>query len=494
MSGSRAAREPGLQRRPPTRSSTPLRRSADSSPAAPPGSWSAPERASTGSVRHRHGEGVRHTVSAAVVDHPRREHLLSPALADVARQRLHPGGRGNRSRDRSGSVWVLNAADGQPIWHRRRDRSGHRLGGDGGSDRRGATRSASFPLSTGFRSSTVDPVEQVANPGSDMGVQNAPLVTQDPNGTIGITVAGYSGTAPGQGVVDALRDPGFERGRGRRAPARGRCSTTTRSSPAMPAERRPRRHARLRVPSAALQRIRHGGRDGGIFTFGNEPFCGSTGGVRAQRTGGRHGQAPEYGRLLVGGRRRRHLHLRRRPLLRSMGGQHLNTPIVGMAATPTAAATGGRRRRRGLRLRRRPLLRLGGRPAAQQPVVGISARRRPRVPPGRLRRWHLHFGERSSSAQRAAHCTSKAPIVAMATTCRPAATGWSPLDGGIFTFDAALLWVDGGRDARSAVVGMRPATTPTATAWSPRTGASSPSTPSSTGRWAVSTSTGRLSG
>ena len=51
--------------------------------------------------------------------------------------------------------------------------------------------------------------------------------------------------------------------------------------------------------------------------------------------------------LLDGGRRRRHLLLRRRPVLRVDGRQPLNKPIVGMAATPTGtgywmvAADGG---------------------------------------------------------------------------------------------------------------------------------------------------------
>ena len=100
--------------------------------------------------------------------------------------------------------------------------------------------------------------------------------------------------------------------------------------------------------------------DGGIFNYGNLPFCGSTGSVAAEQARGRHGRDARRRRLLAGGERRRHLHLRRRQL-----------PRLGRFAAPEQAhrrhgGHAGRRRllaggerRRDLQLRRRQVLRLG---------------------------------------------------------------------------------------------------------------------------------------
>ena len=56
--------------------------------------------------------------------------------------------------------------------------------------------------------------------------------------------------------------------------------------------------------------------DGGIFSFGDAAFYGSTGSIAAQPAGGGHGRHPRRHGLLAGGLRRRHLRLRRRRLLR----------------------------------------------------------------------------------------------------------------------------------------------------------------------------------
>ncbi len=56
------------------------------------------------------------------------------------------------------------------------------------------------------------------------GLQSSPLVTDDPNGTIGVTVAGYNGGV--EGVVQHLGLPGSDGAEGRRRRGHGRCSTT----------------------------------------------------------------------------------------------------------------------------------------------------------------------------------------------------------------------------------------------------------------------------
>ena len=75
-------------------------------------------------------------------------------------------------------------------------------------------------------------------------------------------------------------------------------------------------------------------RDGGIFSFGDATFYGSTGSIHLNQPDRGHGRHARRRWLLAGGLRRRHLLLRRRQFYGSTGSIHLNQPIVGMAATP----------------------------------------------------------------------------------------------------------------------------------------------------------------
>jgi hypothetical protein len=136
----------------------------------------------------------------------------------------------------------------------------------------------------------------------------------------------------------------------------------------------------------------------------------------------------------------------------SMGGQPLNKPVVGMAATPDGGATG-----------RWPPT------AASSP----SARRLLRL-------------------DRAASHLNK-PVVGMAAT--PDGKGYWLVasDGGIFAFgDAGFYGSMGGIPSTSRWWAWPPPPTATATGWWPPTAASSPSvTPASTARPATSSSTSR---
>ena len=71
--------------------------------------------------------------------------------------------------------------------------------------------------------------------------------------------------------------------------------------------------------------------DGGIFTFGDATFHGSTGAIDAEAADRRHGRHADRQRLLARRRRRRHLHLRRRRLPRLHRQHHLARPVVGTA-------------------------------------------------------------------------------------------------------------------------------------------------------------------
>ena len=56
-----------------------------------------------------------------------------------------------------------------------------------------------------------------------IGLQNSPMVTIDPNGTIGITIAGYNAPTPGSSSTTRSPAPTGTRW----ASGRGRCSTRT---------------------------------------------------------------------------------------------------------------------------------------------------------------------------------------------------------------------------------------------------------------------------
>ena len=80
--------------------------------------------------------------------------------------------------------------------------------------------------------------------------------------------------------------------------------------------------------------------DGGIFTFGDAAFYGSTGAIAPQQADRRHGRHARRQRLLAGRLRRRHLHLRRRRLLRLRAGQ-ARAPRFSFGAGLKGAVDGG---------------------------------------------------------------------------------------------------------------------------------------------------------
>ena len=242
------------------------------------------------------------------------------------------------------------------------------------------------------------------------------------------------------------------------------------------------------MPAAAYSGYDLAASDGGIFTFGTLPFCGSTGGIRlnapvvgmamAPGTGGYWEVASDGGIFAFGGAR----------FYGSMGGKHLNAPDRGHGrhARRQGLLAGGLRRRH-LRLRRRPLLRLDGRTAPQQPIVGMSSstdgsgyrlvasdggiftfgdapfsgsdgRRtastsrwwaRPTTPiPAATGRWpptaacSPSAGPRSTARPAAIHLN--APIVGMAETSNGSGYRFAAADGGVFSFSAPFFGSMGG--------------------------------------------------
>ncbi len=236
----------------------------------------------------------------------------------------------------SGSVWVLDAATGRTDWTA--SNIGRVIGSVVTADLSGGGYDdVIVPTIAGTRIFDGRSGAEIADLSPALGLQNAPLVTADPNGTIGITLAGYTasiGSPNGVGEIDhyeiaASNGPAAVGGSAwpmfhHDPQLTGNIGGTT------PIGSIPR----CSVPSAAFTGYDLVASDGGVFTYGQMPFCGSTGGIRlnapivgmamAPNTGGYWEVAADGGIFTYGNTQ----------FFGSMGGRPLNRPIVGMAATP----------------------------------------------------------------------------------------------------------------------------------------------------------------
>ncbi len=104
-----------------------------------------------------------------------------------------------------GSVWVLNGTNGSTVWHE--PVTGRVIGSVVAADLTGAGyQDLLVPTIHGVEILDGRSGAEVTVLGANLGFQNSPLVTDDPNGTVGITLAGYNGH--NQGVVEHFEIPG----------------------------------------------------------------------------------------------------------------------------------------------------------------------------------------------------------------------------------------------------------------------------------------------
>ncbi|HWF21221.1 MAG TPA: family 43 glycosylhydrolase [Acidimicrobiales bacterium] len=209
-------------------------------------------------------------------------------------------------------------------------------------------------------------------------------------------------------------------------------------------------------PAGGPQGYRFVASDGGIFTFGNLAFCGSEGGqhlnqpivgMAATSSGGGYWEAASDGGIFSFGDA---------GFFGSAGGQPLNQPIVGMAATPDG---------RGYWLVARDggiftygdagfYGSAGGQPL-NQPIVGMAA-----TPDGGGY-WLVAsdggiftYGDAGFYGSAGGQHLNQ-PVVGMAAT--PDGSGYWLVarDGGIFTYgDASFLGSEGGQPLNQPIVGM----------------------------------------
>ena len=267
----------------------------------------------------------------------------SPALADVQDNGQLAVVEGTYINNSSGTVYAVNASTGATIWQA--NVPGGVLGsvttadlnGSGAQDVIVPTTHGMYVLDgpTGLQVANFD--DGSGNGGIPVnavyGFQNAPLVTADANGSIGITVAGYfqpNGANYVQGIVQHFEVTGSSSGN---ADAAGGWPQFHHDAQLTGFVGGGNSLGTCDRPAAAQNGYLTVASDGGIFAFGQD-FCGSTGGVALNKpvvgmaaipgNGGywlvasdggvfSYGQAQFYG---------------------STGSLRLNAPVVGMAATP----------------------------------------------------------------------------------------------------------------------------------------------------------------
>ena len=376
----------------------------------------------------------------------------SPALADV---------QGNGQLDvvegtQTGTVYVLNGTNGAPVWVA--NTSGQVFGSPVTADLTGGGyQDVIVPTSNGIdvfdgRSGT-----QVATLGTGYGFQSSPLVTDDPNGHIGITGAGYAYN--GSALVGAIIHWEIDNnsGSGSSVYEHGAWPqfhhdpqlTGDAGTPA------PTIQVPCNAPVGGPRGYLLSASDGGVFDYGNIPFCGSTGSIHLNKPvvasalttdGGGYWEVASDGGIFNFGNA---------GFFGSMGGKPLNDPIVSMAATPDGrgywevASDGG-------------IFGFGdagfygstGSIHLNRPIVGMAA-----TPSGRGY-WLVasdggifNYGDAGFLGSMGGKPLNS-PIVGMATDSQTGGYWEVAADGGIFSFGAPFYGSTGSLHLNAPIVGM----------------------------------------
>jgi hypothetical protein len=255
----------------------------------------------------------------------------SPALANV---------EGNGQLDvvegtAANTVYVLNGTNGAVVWSA--PTTGQVIGSPVTADLSGGGyQDVIVPTTNGIDIFDGQSGTQVDTLASGTAFQNSPLVTGDPDGHIGLTGAGYQaqdGSAVGivfhweidstSGSGSSVNEPGAWPQFHHDPQLTGDAGTPA-----------PTIEVPCNAPSSAPNGYILSASDGGVFNYGNIPFCGSTGSIHLNKPvvgaaltsdGGGYWEVASDGGIFAFGDAAFH---------GSMGGSPLNQPIVAMAATP----------------------------------------------------------------------------------------------------------------------------------------------------------------
>ncbi len=255
----------------------------------------------------------------------------SPALADILGNGQLEVLEGTRVGS-GGSIWALNGVTGSTIW--RTATAGQVIGSVVSADLTGGGyQDVIVPTTAGVQILDGRTGAAVAILGQDkaLAFQNSPLVTDDANGTIGITIAGYNSS--NDSVIEHYEVPR----------SNGAVVNETGAWPMFHHDPQLTGNAGLRAPVVQVPCNAPAGgpigyvmtaSDGGVFNYGNLPFCGSTGnlvltkpvvGMAVTPDGGGYWLVASDGGVFAFGDAAFH---------GSAGNIALTKPIVGMAVTP----------------------------------------------------------------------------------------------------------------------------------------------------------------
>jgi hypothetical protein len=241
-----------------------------------------------------------------------------PALVDA----LGNGGLQVAEGTSAGSLYLLNAATGSTIW--RASLGGAIYGTPVSTDLGGGYQDLVVATTNGIDILDGKTGNVVAQAFEGTAFSNSPLITADANGTIGITVAGGNLAAhlevagsSGSRINEAGSWPSFHKD------SQLTGNAISPPNPRVPCSAPPKPYGYTMVAS-----------DGGVFSYGGLPFCGSTGGIPLSRPvlgiaetsdGGGYWLVASDGGIFTFGDAH---------FYGSTGGISLSRPVVGMAATP----------------------------------------------------------------------------------------------------------------------------------------------------------------
>ena len=373
----------------------------------------------------------------------------SPALADV---------QGNGALDvvegtQAGAVYVLNGTNGATVWAA--PTTGQVYGSPVTADLTGGGyQDVIVPTTDGIDIFDGRSGAEVDTIGAGYGFQSSPLVTDDPDGHIGITGAGYNNADRGTIVHWEIDNSG----------ASGSSVNETGAWPQFHHD--PQLTGDAGTPPPTIQvpcNAPVGGpdgyllsaSDGGVFDYGNIPFCGSTGSIHLNKpvvasaltaNGGGYWEVASDGGIFNFGNA---------GFFGSMGGKPLNAPIVGMAATPDGrgywlvASDGG-------------IFNFGdagffgstGGIHLNRPIVGMAA-----TPSGNGY-WLVasdggifNYGDAGFRGSMGGKPLNS-PVVGMAADSQTGGYWEVGTDGGVFAFDAPFYGSTGSIHLNAPIVGM----------------------------------------
>jgi outer membrane protein assembly factor BamB len=378
----------------------------------------------------------------------------SPALANI----VGTGALDVIEGTAAGSVYALNGTNGAVLWKTTVENKV--LGSVVTADLGGGYQDVLVPTTGGLQILDGKTGAVVGSLATSVGLQNAPLVTDDPNGTIGVTVAGYNSSnagvvehfelagSSGSGVNGAGAWPMFHHDPELSGNAGTPAASTTPTPP-------PPAAPSCTAPAGGVTGYDEDANDGGVFTYGNLPFCGSMGGKPLDKPVNGMAVTPNGGGYWLVASDGGIFSFGNAQFYGSMGGKPLVKPVVGMASTPDGkgywmvASDGGIFAFGDARFYGS----MGGKPL-DKPVVGMAS-----TPDGKGY-WMVAsdggifaFGDATFRGSEGGHGVTN--VTGMATDRATGGYWLAASDGGIFSFDAPFLGSMGGAKLGAPVVGIQ---------------------------------------